>query len=413
MWDAYTALGQEAKRYTMWSYIVPGRAFERGEAIDVLHRVLDEIDAFRLVFDASRATIRFRDEAVVRVVTARCTVGVQLDANALREEAMTNLLPLLRVRPFGLDEVPIRIGIVCAEDTVLQIWYSLSHLPFDGGALRALQRLLQDAFSKGVYAPTLLSTVDILRQESSLEMAEKSRLRIQGWIRHARAMRGGRGLMSMAPGSFSVTVLRSASAAAAAQQIARRSGVSTTSVVLAALSLVVREYFMPDLESFLFVCDNRADRRLRDFIGQTIGNGLVILPTYDPEDWSGYLKGVYASTIRAYRGARYDNFRWREEMTRLSKTGDAGDLSYYFNDVRIDRRSWERLEVDPATNPQTDSIIEKVDTLAMGDATLFANLDGNGQRMELQVTCDDSVIPPDAAVEALQAVAQVLHDKAR
>lgn len=375
--------------------------------------VLERIDAVRAVFDYTKARVNIAPLANVAIYVAQVGVFGPVDLVKVAEEGEEVLLPVLINEPFGGDDAPIRIGLVCQDRTVLQLWFSLSHLPFDGSALTLLEKALFDSIYDVESSALGMSTRELIEHESSPEMINRSQGQIDRWIDRAMMMRSGRGLLSMEPGTFSVTIMRSTSVAAATHRISSRTGVSTTSVVLSAVSATVRSHFREDLEAMLFVSNNRSDRTLRDYIGQTIGNGLVMLPKPGALQWEDYVKRVYMETLHAYRDARYDNIEWRRSMRALSQRGLLGDLSFYFNDVRYDRKSWSRLERFEGLALERDEIIEQGEILALGDATLFANLNSDGEQLVLQFTCDNSVISPDAAATALRAVADLLHAESR
>lgn len=260
-----------------------------------------------------------------------------------------------------------------------------------------------------------MRTTDLLAYERSPEGLRQSDTAINHWLRAATRLPEGRGLMSMAPGDFSVTTMRSHKAAVAAQTLSVRSGVSPSGIFLAALSKLIRRHLARDLSAMLLVCNNRRQRGLMDFVGQTLGNGLMVIPRDELDGaFVPYAQNVYAQAISAYRRARFDTLRWRGVLTELSARGLATDLSYYFNDVRTDHRSWSGLEnrVAELSGSGSTTSIATTSRRSMGDATLFASLGSIGQDCVIDLACDDRCVMPGEASALLEALETFLVEAA-
>ncbi|MFI5571305.1 hypothetical protein ACIA6T_29000 [Streptomyces sp. NPDC051740] len=412
MWDSMTALGPSSDRLNVsWPISSLKDGISVAEALDRLRGLLSSLDIFRASFDTERVRQTFQDEARIEV---RVTEA-QADAAPVRHGYNTRKDPAcaeLASRAFGMDEPQIRLGLQHVGGIVTQINVAMSHLAFDGSACRPLDRLLRDAVEGRETRALGMQTADLVGYEQSADQVRRSDAVIDGWLASSSKLPSGRGLMAMAPGAFSVTILRSRAAAVAVEALALRHGVSASGVVVSALTRTLRQHVDSELSALLLVCNNRSHPKLTHFVGQTIGNGLLVLPSENRggDRFAEYTKNLYARTITTYSRSRYDCLKWRDALTDLTAKGLATDLSYYFNDVRSDRGVWAGLE---SGLPDLKALLEEssittVGRRDMGDATLFADLGSDGEELILQVVCDDTRIAPATAASALATLEDVL-----
>ncbi|MFI1418650.1 hypothetical protein ACH4VX_11730 [Streptomyces sp. NPDC020731] len=406
-----TALGPLSDRLNIsW----PIRSLKDGisvsEAFDRLRVMLSSLDIFRVSFDTERVRQAFQPEAriEIRVNEAQAdAIPVHHGYNTRKDPACAELAS----RAFAMDEPQIRLGLQHVGGICTQINVAMSHLAFDGGACRPLDRLIRDAVEGRETRAPGMQTAELVGHEQSAHQVRRSDSVIDSWLASSSRLPPGGGLRSMAPGAFSVTILRSRAAAVAVEALALRHGVSTSGIVVSALTRTIRRHVNSELSALLLVCNNRSHPKLTDFVGQTIGNGLLVLPSENRGDqFAEYAKNIYARTILTYSRARYDCIKWRHALTELTAKGLATDLSYYFNDVRSDRGAWAGME---SGLPDLEGLLEEssVTTVSrrdMGDATLFADLGNDGDELILQVVCDDTRIPPANAVSALAALENLL-----
>ncbi|WP_132838655.1 hypothetical protein [Streptomyces sp. BK205] len=398
MWESIVALGPESNRLNIsWAFEV-NTPLRVPEALVRIERCLARLDIFRVAFDEQRMEQTFQGKSVV---------GVHVTDAHIAE---------LRTKAFGIGDVPIRVELIREKGLVTYVAVVLSHLTFDGGVYYPLMRRLRDAVEGREPSAASIQTEELIRYERSAEGVRKSDAIIDRWVRAARRLPPGRGLMPTTAGTYSVVAIRSRALAIAAQVLAVRSGVTVSGIVLAALTKMARRHVEPQLSAILLVSNNRMQPRLLDFVGQTLGNGLLLLPNGNSgEAFLSYAKVIYSRAIAAYLHARYDCVRWRHVLAGLSARGQAADLSYYFNDVRIERDSWLGLE-DRATElrqgVRQETSVEVVERREMSDATFFANLDSVGQECLIKLVTDDNRIPPEDAVALLTALEDLLVEEA-
>ncbi|MFD7137108.1 hypothetical protein [Streptomyces sp. NPDC059894] len=415
MWDSMAALGSSSDRLNIsWPISSLKDGISVSGALDRLRGLLSSLDIFRASFDTERVRLTFRGEADIEVRVTEAPA----DAAPVRHGYNTRKDPAcaeLASGAFGMDEPQIRLGLHHAGGIVTQINVAMSHLAFDGGAHRPLDRLIRHAVEGRDTCALGMQTAELVAYEQSADQVRRSDAVINGWSASSARLPPGRGLMSMTPGAFSVTILRSRAAAVAVEALALRHGVSASGVVVSALTRTIRRHVDSELSALLLVCNNRSHPKLTDFVGQTIGNGLLVLPDDRPGDpFAAYAKNIYARTITTYSRARYDCIKWRATLAELTAKGLATDLSYYFNDVRSDRGVWAGLEsgLPDLKAMLEESSITTVGRRDMGDATLFADLGSDGHELILQVVCDDTRIPPADAASALAALENLLVTEA-
>jgi len=416
MWDSMTALGPLSDRLNIsWPVSSLKDGISVSEALARLRGLLSSLDIFRVSFDTEHVRQTFQGEARIEVRVSEDptdTVPVQHGYNTRKDPACAELAS----GAFGMDEPQIRLGLQHVGGFVAQIDVAMSHLAFDGGACRPLDRLIRDAVEQRETRALGMQTAELVGYEQSAGPVRRSDAVIEGWLASSRRLPPGRGLMPMAPGAFSVSILRSRAAAVAVEALALRHRVSVSGVVVSTLTSTIRRHVNSELSALLLVCNNRSQPRLTDFVGQTIGNGLLVLPSETPggDRFAAYTKSIYARTITTYSRARYDCIKWRDALTDLTAKGLAPDFSYYFNDVRSDRGVWAGLE---SGLPDLKALLEEssittVGRRDMGDATLFADLGSDGDELILQVVCDDTRIPPATATAALAALESLLVTEA-
>lgn len=398
MWESINALGSKSGRLNMsWTFPV-SHSVSVPDALARIEACLSQFDIFRVAFAKDRTEQHFKDEA---------SVGVYVRDSPMSE---------VRTTPFDMHEAPIRIELVNRDGFVIRVRLVLWHLAFDGGAYHPLTRRLSDAIEGRGSTPPALQTETLVKHEQSAASVRKSDAVIDYWARTAARLPPGCGLLSTTSGSYSVIAIRSRAIAIAAQVLAAKSSASASGIVLAALARTIGHHIDQELSAMLLVCNNRMRRNLSDFVGQTIGNGLLLLPDEGPrESFLSYAEAVHSRALSAYSRARYDCIKWRGILADLSKKGDATDLSYYFNDVRIDRTSWEGLEekiYELRQGVEQETSIQVVEQREMSDASLFANLDSAGQECVVELACNDSRIPPDEATALLAALEESLIEEA-
>ncbi|MFI6225924.1 hypothetical protein ACIBCR_01245 [Micromonospora echinospora] len=404
MWESIHALGRDTRRLNLAaSKLLPDGALSVERAVAGLTAFVSSCDIARTTFDPHGPT---------QVVRPDVELGLRLaEADEDPAVAVEALASMLTAEPFAFDEPPIRLGLVVADGKALGIAAGLSHLAFDGRSIRPLERLV-DAALGGTGAPATLQTGELAELENTPGIRAWSTATLDRWRAALAGLPVGGGLRRTAPGSFTETVLRSRALAVAARTVAVWAGVSSTSVILAALTTILRDAVAEPPSALLLVSDNRHYRELADFAGITLGNSLYRIPHRAPgTDFDTYVRHAHLAAASGYARARYDSQRWREMLFGLTAQGAAPDLSYYFNDARTDPTAWDGLEgrLDELRDPdRTGGEVVTRGHRDMNDATMFVTVEEAGSSGRVVVTCDDTVIPPDRARTLLHGVERFL-----
>jgi hypothetical protein len=347
-------------------------------------------------------------------------VTIPIAVSPLRTDATADgdeLLSKLASSYFSLDEEPpIRFGLVSREEEVLSVVLLLSHLAFDGASWPLIARRLKRALVGTV--EVTLQPEDLVRYEQSDRMQQRSDATLLRWTDSLSTLPSGCGLRPTAPGSFTECGLQSRVAAIATQTLALRAGVSATSVVLAALTMVLKLKLDNPPAAMLLVCGNRHYSDLADYPGIVSENALYVIPELKREhDFDQYLKLAEMSAIRGYARARYDSGRWRAVLTDMGSRSGVPDLSFFFNHPRTTEKAWEGLEREgDELKSWKSSNYAGVATVQgrreLSDATLFFNLWDAGLTAQFSMTCDDSLIPPAQTLSILCDLEEFLVAKA-
>lgn len=407
MWESINALGPRSRRLNIVGGFSVGRPVGVSDALFRIERCLNRFDVFRLAFDERTGTAFFRGEVRIPVRWG-IDSGTPGDAAAQNSE--------LYALPFDLQEPPIRLELIHRGAVVTQVGIVMSHLAFDGAAYRLLVRHLRDAVEGREPSPTCIQNEALIKHEQSATGVRRSDAVIGHWVESATRLPPGCGLLNTTAGAYSVTEIRSRAMAIATQALAVFHNTSTASVLTAALTTMIRRHIDRKFSAMLSVCNNRMLPQLGGYVGQTIGNGLIILPRERSDaEFSMFVKDVNIRAFRAYARARYDSVKWRDVLSGLSERGSATDLSRYFNDVRSERGSWSGLEQqidDLRKGTREGASLTVVDRRDMSDATFFANLHDAGRDCLITLVCDDDRTPPADAALLLKDLEAFLVEQA-
>jgi hypothetical protein len=385
MWDSMIALGPDAHQLNILGGIPVNGALGVSEALARIQQCLTRFDIFRVAYDRQQIHQTFQDRATVRVLLS--------DAS---DDAHPAAAAGVDTGAFDLAEAPIRLGLTHRDRIVEQVNVVLTHLAFDGAAMPLLLRHLSDALAGRMLSRLGPQTQDLLAYEQSDTGVRHSNAALDHWLDTAKRLPSGRGVMSFGPGRYSVTAIQSRAMAIAAQTLGRRSHTSAASVLLAALARVIHRHVAHKPSAMLLVSHNRMHPTLDEFVGQTIANGLLVVPDEVLDgDFVPYARQTHRRAVAAYASARYDCLRWRAIFTELTEKGQATDLTYFFNDTRGERNAWSGLErqIDELRRGWPGEMsIEVSERRQQGDATLVANIHDAGQECRLELVCDDDVI---------------------
>ncbi|TRV80952.1 hypothetical protein FKN01_04175 [Streptomyces sp. 130] len=310
-------------------------------------------------------------------------------------------------------DLPVRFGLVVDGDEVRSLAVAYSHLVFDAFSHSLVSGFLERSLEgAAVETPHVR---DLVRREATDRMRERSEAALSQWSSALSALPPGRGFRLPSAGSYTEWALHSREAAVAAQTVATRHRVNTSSVLLAALGAALRSVLADPPAALLLVASNRHHPDLAGFPGIALQIGLHVIPPAGGEGTvHEYLRSTQDSAIRGYAKARYDTTRWRETLVAMTERGTAPDLSFYFNDARRSR-GWDGLEhraEELASWQPGDANVTAVASHRIRDATMFAYVLDGGPTARIHLVCDDAVIPPAQADAVLRGLAEYLVRRA-
>ncbi|HEY9523215.1 MAG TPA: hypothetical protein VIR33_08245, partial [Thermopolyspora sp.] len=128
--------------------------------------------------------------------------------------------------------------------------------------------------------------------------------------------------------------MESVALAAAAERLAERWTISTTSVLLAACATVLATVSGRPRAVMQLVHSNRRDPRTRTMVGTVGQDGLFVLDL-PRSDFAATCRAAHRGALMAYRNAHYDPFEMQAMRAEIGRRrGREPDLDAFFNDRR-------------------------------------------------------------------------------
>lgn len=274
------------------------------------------------------------DDLVQRIAgRGRLTVGVFDAAGGRPREVAAAVAAELAAKGFDYGgELPVRCAVVTADGRPRALAFALSHLAVDAGALDVMAAQWRRLLTGEPLPPVTWQPRDQAAHEQSAAGRARGERTLHHWRTVLRDVPAT--LFDHPPGTpedprFVRIGMDSAAVAAAAETLAERWSISTTSVLLSAAAVLLATVSGRRKAVMQFIVGNRHDQRLRDMVGTAVQDGLFTLDLPD---------GTFADAARAghrqalitYRHAHYEPYA----MMRLRDEAGPVDLSAYFNDVR-------------------------------------------------------------------------------
>lgn len=401
MWQAVWGYREDARHLVMRLPVPLPRPLPAQTVRDVLRAVLGDHDVVRT---------RFPHDARRQVVEASVDLAlVVLDADAGHGDAVTALSAALVDPAADPQDPPVRVGLQQHRGRVHAVVLAFSHLAFDITGARLLRGRVAAALAHpDATPPGTRQTGELVAQETSAEARARSATTIARWERAVRAAAPGPGVRPCRAGSYPVLQVRSVELAAAAQSLASHLRCSAGSVVLAAVVRAFAVHTGRTPPMWQLVVGNRHHAALSDFVGITVQNGPFTTPAgAATTPLPDLVLPVHRGAVNAYLNARYDTDALHARVRALAGAGDACDLSYFFNDARLDARGWERAALDADGRRDEDASPVVVSERTNADSTAFVTLGADGPAALLSLQVDESVVDRATAGRIL---AQARHD---
>ncbi|MEV0974397.1 condensation domain-containing protein [Microtetraspora glauca] len=300
-------------------------------------------------------------EGIVQRVNraGRLTVGVY-EAAAKPMSAARALAADLAATGFDYAaESPIRCAVVLVRGRPRALALALSHLALDGWSLNLL----------AAEWPRLLAGDDLpepVRQPLDQAAFEREG---GGAARGAQALRHWRAGLAAAPRSmfdfptrepeeprFVRYGMESLAMAVAAETLAARCSVTTSSVLTVASAALLAALTGHRKAALQLIVSNRHDPRIRDMAGPAALDGLFVIDLA-AGTFSDAVRRGHRQAMATYRNGNYDPSAVRAVRDEAAgRRGAELDLDVFFNDIRPDGR-WPNLPPADPDDPGTLSTL--------------------------------------------------------
>jgi len=330
-WETITRLRPHGHYQIPWWVPVPP-----GHTVTSVIRVL--VGVVR-THEALRTTLRREGGQLHQVIHGAGSIPIRTVEAAPGTnpvEADPALKEYLWAEPDVVTALPLRIVVVTWQGAPTGLICQCSHMMVDGYSGDLLAELTAVALGAPDGAcptpdPATFGPSQLARWEQGPNGVQTSTRSLERW-RQVLAVTpsqvfpsaGPKGTAPLWRGSLSSDLVP-----AAESKYARRTGVNSGALFLAAAALVLADVTGTHRATFRVPSSNRYDRRLHRFVGAVSQHAVVSVgvnaPTFD-----GLVRTVAADLLLAHTRARYDG----DALPALVAEAGGPDLTLLFNDVR-------------------------------------------------------------------------------
>jgi hypothetical protein len=402
IWDVVRTLGSDAHRYNVSVSSAVTPAMPVGHVVDSIRPLFGMHESLRTRLQADNGVLRQIVDATgqVPVVVRECGVDeVAAQSAALYAE--------LAGRPFDFaGEWPVRIGLVEVDGQARTIALSLSHTAADGWGMRRLA-LNMAAISLGEPADRVAERFPALQPRAEAEFQATDRGRRldanarQHWLKKLSAGPERLFPRRAADSRWPHVVLNSPALAMATGTVASRYQASSSTVLLAAASMMASQLSGSPDAAFQVVVNNRFLPGLTHAVSTIAQQGLFHFPAVG-NDFADAIRRTHRITLSTYRNSYYDKHLLDADIAQARcDGGPLTDHSCFFNDVRNLLLVGAEQDVprEPLATARSRTTLEwRHDCEPRADVTFAMDvLDAPGS-IELVMVADGAAIPrPDMA----------------
>ncbi|MBE3008177.1 hypothetical protein IL992_03095 [Microbispora sp. NEAU-D428] len=410
IWRAVHLMG-DSQTFLSCPWVLPvyGRR-DLGSVLDALRVLLERHESLRTTFALT-------PEGPVQRVGRGGELAVDL-VEAGQERALRvaeRLAGELGRTAFAHDrDLPLRCAVVVKNGRPMALALAFSHLAVDFQALNTLSEEWKALLRGEELPPAEWQPMDQAAAEREEPYPARSAKSVRYW--HSVLAEGPLDVFDHPPREaedprFIEVGMESVALATAAQRLAERWKMSTTSVLLAACATVLATVSGRPRAVMQLVHSNRRDARTRTMVGTVEQDGLFVLDL-PATDFAAACRAAHRGALRAYRNAHYDPFEMqamREEIGR--RRGREPDLDAFFNDRRT-VGTWPGL---PPAGPDEDvaRLTEKTRTYVTNAwpgvrFKAFFTVVSAPDTGRLSLIVDTAYLPPDIAEAMLRGVEALL-----
>ncbi|MCM3920863.1 condensation domain-containing protein [Frankia sp. AiPs1] len=347
---------------------------------------LSRHESLRTVFPTDRAgqvwqEVQSRGSLPVRIVrTARSRVAEQ--AGALRDDFATRCFAFAH-------ELPVQVALIVVGGRVHGIVHMFCHLAVDLHGVGCLVDEMTDYFRRGETLPSLaqdaLTPVDL----ADWQVSPAGAVRRDRTLRHVESLFRDRQPLALPPETddlpglprFRRLRLHSKGTEAAAGQIARKLGVSSSAVLLGGIALHLRELTGSNNVDLLLVSSQRFRQNVRNLVA-TLMQEAFFAVDLTGVDLPEAIRRSWRSALIAYQNSGCDAASMKRLLAGLGTTARTPlALSYCVNDRRRNT-----TDVGPVRPDYVDSESLLHDSLSTWPEAFDLVIDGDGEHLEFVLT---------------------------
>ncbi|MFI6759234.1 condensation domain-containing protein [Micromonospora sp. NPDC050417] len=317
------------------------------------------------------------------------------------------------------QEWPLRVALVLVGGRVRQIVVVFSHTTVDFGAVEILLRDLRLLLLRGtVDAPVGPQSIDVAEREQDPRYRRRSVRCVDRWSA-SFARLTGQTLPWRAPPlepRFRRAFLESGAADTALRLLAARHRVTSSTVLLAATTVLLARRSGNQVVGLYTMVSNRAVDGYRDAVANLAQLGLAVVDLTDRPSFADLLPTVWRAALDAYRHAYYDPSDLRRDPESTGYPSVPGTSPHcYFNDIRLATdldlfgRATSETEVRAAMTGTTFSWLEHLDDFPWRTRVEVVDRPG---ALGFILTADSAYLPPAEAERFLRELEHLLVEAA-
>ncbi|WP_329100405.1 condensation domain-containing protein [Micromonospora sp. NBC_01699] len=316
-------------------------------------------------------------------------------------------------------EWPQRVALVLVDGLVRQVVVVFSHTTVDFQAAEMVLRDLRLLLLRGTIAtPAGLQSTDIARREQEADQRRRAQRAVTHWVDSFGRLPADT-LPRLGPPReprWERGLLTSPAADTAIRLVADRHRVTSSTVLLAATSVIAAAWSGNDVVGIHTMANNRAMDGYRDAIAKLNQLGLVVVDLADRPDFADLLPRVWRAALDAYRHAYYDPIRLGEAFRAAGYPYAVGvNPHVYLNDIRLSTdidlfgRATDETEVRAALGRSSFALTHGLDTFTW--RTRIEIVDRPGA-VGLALTADTAHLPPEEIERFLRDLEHLLVNAA-
>ena len=410
MWRAVHLMG-DSQTFLSCPWVLPvyGRR-DLGSVLDALRVLLERHESLRTTFastpDGPVQRVARDGELTVDMVEAGQDRALRVAERVADELGRT---------AFVHDkDLPLRCAVVLKNGRPTALALAFSHLAVDFQALNTLSEDWKILMRGEKPPPVEWQPMDQAAAEREEPYPARSAKSVRYW--HSVLADGPLDVFDHPPREaddprFIEVGMESTALAVAAQRLAERWTMSTTSVLLAACATVLATVSGRPRAVMQLVHSNRRDPRTRAMVGTVEQDGLFALDL-PGTDFAAACRAAQRGALRAYRNAHYDPFEMqamREEIGR--RRGREPDLDAFFNDRRT-TGTWPGLP-PVASDEDVARLVEQTQTYVTNAwpgvrFKAFFTVLAAPDTGKLTLIVDTAYLPRDVAEAMLRGVEALL-----